>query len=292
MTALIATDLDRTMIYSRAAMELAVTESDVAERPGDENLLCVEVYDGKPLSYVTSAAEAMLRTLTASAVVVPTTTRTVAQFERIDLPGAPWRYAITTNGGNILVDGVPDAGWRSGVDIAIADGGASLVEVGAELSRRIDDSWVRSSRVADELFSYLVVDLDAMPAGFVEEWNDWCVDRGWGASRQGHKIYTMPDAVCKSRAVAEVRSRLVDDGVLEPEAPVLAAGDGALDANMLSAADAAIRPRHGELETLGWQHPTLSVTGSSGIAAGEEILRWFADRVGRGAGTTATGALL
>lgn len=292
MTALIATDLDRTMIYSRGAMELAVTESDVAERPGDEDLLCVEVYDGKPLSYVTSAAEAMLRRLTASAVVVPTTTRTVAQFQRIDLPGAPWRYAITTNGGNILVDGVPDAGWRSGVDIAMADGGASLVEVGAELSRRIDDGWVRSSRVADELFSYLVVDLDAMPAGFVEEWNDWCVDRGWGVSRQGRKIYTMPDAVCKSRAVAEVRSRLVDDGVLAPEAPVLAAGDGALDANMLSAADAAIRPRHGELETVDWQHPTLSVTGSSGIAAGEEILRWFADRVARGAGTTAVGSLL
>jgi len=292
MTALIATDLDRTMIYSRGAMELAVTESDVAERPGDEDLLCVEVYDGKPLSYVTSAAEAMLRKLTASAVVVPTTTRTVAQFQRIDLPGAPWRYAITTNGGNILVDGVPDAGWRSGVDIAMADGGASLVEVGAELSRRIDDGWVRSSRVADELFSYLVVDLDAMPAGFVEEWNDWCVDRGWGVSRQGRKIYTMPDAVCKSRAVAEVRSRLVDDGVLAPEAPVLAAGDGALDANMLSAADAAIRPRHGELETIDWQHPTLSVTGSSGIAAGEEILRWFADRVARGAGTTAVGSLL
>ncbi|NDV04334.1 HAD family hydrolase [Rhodococcus sp. IEGM 248] len=292
MTALIATDLDRTMIYSRGAMELAVTESDVAERPGDEDLLCVEVYDGKPLSYVTSAAEAMLRRLTASAVVVPTTTRTVAQFQRIDLPGGPWRYAITTNGGNILVDGVPDAGWRSGVDIAMADRGASLVEVGAELSRRIDDGWVRSSRVADELFSYLVVDLDAMPAGFVEEWNDWCVDRGWGVSRQGRKIYTMPDAVCKSRAVAEVRSRLVDDGVLAPEAPVLAAGDGALDANMLSAADAAIRPRHGELETIDWQHPTLSVTGSSGIAAGEEILRWFADRVARGAGTTAVGSLL
>ncbi|PBC56853.1 HAD family hydrolase [Rhodococcus sp. ACPA1] len=292
MTALIATDLDRTMIYSRGAMELAVTESDVAERPGDEDLLCVEVYDGKPLSYVTSAAEAMLRRLTASAVVVPTTTRTVAQFQRIDLPGAPWRYAITTNGGNILVDGVPDAGWRSGVDIAMAGRGASLVEVGAELSRRIDDGWVRSSRVADELFSYLVVDLDAMPAGFVEEWNDWCVDRGWGVSRQGRKIYTMPDAVCKSRAVAEVRSRLVDDGVLAPEAPVLAAGDGALDANMLSAADAAIRPRHGELETIDWQHPTLSVTGSSGIAAGEEILRWFADRVARGAGTTAVGSLL
>ncbi|WP_072690784.1 HAD family hydrolase [Rhodococcus marinonascens] len=291
MTALIATDLDRTMIYSRGAMELAVTESDMVGRSVEDDLLCVEVYDGKPLSYVTSAAETMLWRLTDTAVVVPTTTRTVAQFQRIDLPGGPWRYAITTNGGNILVDGVPDEGWRTDVDIAMARGGASLSEIVDELGRRIDDSWVRSSRVADGLFSYLVVDLDSMPAGFVEHWNGWCADRGWGVSRQGRKIYTMPQAVCKSRAVAEVHSRLVDEGVLTPGAPVLAAGDGVLDAAMLCAADAAIRPRHGELETLDWQHPGLAITGSSGIAAGEEILRWFSDRVEDGAETTTASPL-
>ncbi|AOW94173.1 HAD family hydrolase [Rhodococcus sp. WMMA185] len=287
MTALIATDLDRTMIYSRGAMELAVTESDVAAGIAEEDLLCVEVYDGKPLSYVTSDADAMLRRLTETAVVVPTTTRTVAQFQRIELPGAPWRYAITTNGGNILVDGVPDEQWRADVASAMADGAASLSEIVDELARRVEDSWVRSSRIADELFSYLVVDVETMPSGFVEDWNEWCERRGWGASRQGRKIYTMPNAVCKSRAVAEVRSRLVDDGVLTPEAPVLAAGDGALDAAMLSAADAAIRPRHGELEALDWQRPGVAVTGSSGIAAGEEILRWFSKHVERGTDTQA-----
>lgn len=301
-SALVATDLDRTMIYSRIAMELGVAESDVAESSDAgssdagssdaDELLCVEIYEGKPLSYVTSTAAALLRQLAASAVVVPTTTRTHAQFQRIDLPGAPWRYAITTNGGNILVDGVPDTHWRSEVVSAIAVGGASREEVEAELERRIDDSWVRTFRVADELFSYLVVDLDAMPADFVEDWAGWCGTRGWGVSRQGRKIYTMPGAVCKSRAVAEVRSRLVDEGVLTSEAPVLAAGDGALDANMLSNADAAIRPRHGELDALGWQHPRLSVTESSGISAGEEILRWFSARAATGAGPRPMARLL
>ncbi|MEV0945089.1 HAD family hydrolase [Rhodococcus sp. NPDC049939] len=286
MTTLIATDLDRTMIYSRSAMELAAGEKDVTDPAAQDDLLCVEVYDGKPLSYVTTAAESMLRRLADTTVVVPTTTRTVAQFQRIELPGAPWRYAITTNGGNILVDGVPDEGWRSDVDAAIAAGAASLSEIGDELARRVDDSWVRSSRIADELFSYLVVDVDAMPTGFVEDWDAWCSDRGWGASRQGRKVYTMPKAVCKSRAVAEVRARLVKDGVLEQGTSVLAAGDGALDAAMLSKADAAIRPRHGELEALDWQHPSVAVTDSSGIAAGEEILRWFWDRVECGAGST------
>ncbi len=57
---------------------------------------------------------------------------------------------------------------------------------------------------------------------------------------------------------------------------MFAAGDGALDAPMLEAADAGIRPCHGELEALDWQHPTVAVTEAAGVSAGEEILAWFA----------------
>jgi len=267
-TTLVATDLDRTMIYSRAAMG----ESPVP----DGDLVCVEHYDGAPLSYLTVTSAQGLRDLAAAAVVVPTTTRTPEQFRRIDLPGAPWRYAITSNGGMILADGVPDAGWRQAVDTAVRTEGAGLDEVTAELRRRISDDWVHKFRVADELFCYLVIDVAAQPVGFLDEWDHWCRRRGWNASQQGRKLYTMPSAVCKSRAVAEVRRRLVDDGTLVPDAVVLAAGDGALDAEMLTAADAAIRPRHGELEALDWRHPTLTVTRQAGIRAGEEILAWFA----------------
>lgn len=273
MNTLIATDLDRTMIYSRGALSL-----DASHEGNTAGLLCVEMYNGEPLSYVTSDAERMLERLAMSAVVVPTTTRTIAQFQRIALPGAPWRYAITSNGGNILVDGVPDTQWRSAIDSATTASGATLVEVTAELNRRIDDGWAGGVRVADELFCYVVVDLAAQPSDFLEEWGEWCEARGWGASQQGRKIYTMPNAVCKSLAVGEVRSRLIADGTLTVDSELLAAGDGSLDAQMLTVADAAIRPRHGELESLGWQYPSVEVTGSKGIAAGEEILRWFAAR--------------
>lgn len=282
MNTLIATDLDRTMIYSHSALALggpSAVALDAAPHVGDADLLCVEIYEHKPLSYVTRDAAALLRALAAVAVVVPTTTRTIAQFDRIELPGAPWRYAITSNGGTILVDGTPDRRWRAGIDAATRATGATLDQVTAELGRRIGDQWVRTFRVADELFCYLVVEPDAVPDGFLAEWDHWCREHGWGASQQGRKVYTMPNAVCKSRAVAEVRDRLTVERVLTPEATLLAAGDGALDAEMLVAADAAIRPRHGELEALGWQHPTVTVTDRSGIAAGEEILRWFSDRV-------------
>ena len=264
-TALVATDLDRTMIYSRAALA----------EGGSSDVQCVEMYEGAPLSFMTVRAADHLAELAAATTVVPTTTRTVEQFRRITLPGAPWRHAITTNGATILVDGEPDRQWRSAVDEAVADTAAPLDEVTAEMHRRGDDSWVLKQRTADDLFCYLVVDVAAMPATFVETFGRWCADRGWGVSQQGRKIYAMPDVVCKSRAIAEVRRRLIDDGTLDPATPVLAAGDGALDAEMLRSADAAIRPRHGELELLQWQAPGLVVTEHSGGPASEEILDWF-----------------
>lgn len=267
--ALVATDLDRTMIYSRNAVG-----------PDEPETVCVEYFDGAPLSYMTAAAAIRLGELAAAAVVLPTTTRTIEQFGRIRLPGAPWRYAVTSNGGNILVDGDPDPDWRTAIDTAVRAGGASLDEVGAALRARIDDSWVLKYREADRLFCYLVVNPAGVPDGFLAEWDLWCRERGWSASRQGRKIYTMPLAVCKSRAVAEVRARLLATGELEPGARTLAAGDGALDAEMLAAADRAIRPRHGELEELGWDHPGLTVTARSGIGAGAEILDWFTAALG------------
>lgn len=266
--ALVATDLDRTLIYSRAAM--TVDQFDT------QDLLCVEYYEGAPLSYVTDGAAQQLRTLAAEVAVVPTTTRTPEQFRRIDLPGGPWQYAIASNGGSILEDGRLDPHWRRSVEAAVHETGASLEEITIELRSRISEEWVSKFRIADDLFCYLVVDVAAQPAGFLDDWHGWCSARGWNASQQGRKIYTMPNSVCKSRAVAEVHRRLRERGVLEDDAPIFAAGDGALDAEMLKAADAAIRPRHGELELMDWRHPTVSVTGAAGVTAGEEILAWFA----------------
>ncbi|WP_064060053.1 hypothetical protein [Rhodococcus pyridinivorans] len=241
-----------------------------------QDLLCVEYYESAPLSYVTDIAAQQLRTLAGEVAMVPTTTRTPEQFRRIDLPGGPWRYAIASNGGSILEDGHLDPHWRRTVEAAVRAGGASLDEMTTELRRRISEDWVSKFRIADELFCYLVVDVAAQPAGFLDDWHEWCSTRGWNASQQGRKIYTMPNSVCKSRAVAEVHRRLRARGVLTDDAPVFAAGDGALDAEMLKAADAAIRPRHGELELMDWRHPTVSVTDAAGVTAGEEILAWFA----------------
>ncbi|OBK27421.1 HAD family hydrolase [Mycobacterium asiaticum] len=269
MSALIACDLDRTLIYSDRSFGAATTDR-----------VCVEYYNGSPLSFMTAQAVTGLRALAAGGLVVPATTRTIAQYQRIDLPGSPFRYAVTSNGGNILVDSVADADWSAGMASRINDGGPPLQDIVAALQDRISSEWVHSLRVAEDLFCYLVVVEDKLPRGFVDDWAGWCAERGWVVSRQGRKIYAVPEALRKSYAVAEVRRRLADEGRLSDAAPLLAAGDGALDVDLLSYADQSIRPAHGELHALDWRSPELVVTAASGAAAAEEILAWLAKRAG------------
>jgi hypothetical protein len=59
---------------------------------------------------------------------------------------------------------------------------------------------------------------------------------------------------------------------------LLAAGDSLLDADLLEAADAAIRPAHGELADTGWIRPHVAVTAARGGWAGAEILAWLRER--------------
>ncbi|MBT0568141.1 HAD family hydrolase [Williamsia sp. CHRR-6] len=288
LDALVATDLDRTLIYSAAAagvIETAATgAAPIAAVPTQDaateiaatemwaqSVQCVEMYRGRPQSFMSPRAVELLIELDRSAVVVPTTTRTIEQFSRVELPiprdrRRP-RLAVAANGGEILLDGVPDVDWRREVDTRVAAGSAPLAEVTERLWRHEADPWVRSLRVAQGLFCYAVVDLASMPATLIDEWRGWAGERGWNVSRQGRKVYVMPDPLTKSAAIAEIRCRHDLTG-----GRFFATGDGVLDRPMLEAADRAIRPRHGELEELSWHHPTLSVTKASGLDAGAELL--------------------
>jgi hypothetical protein len=256
-------DLDRTTIYSAAALDLQGPDHEAPR------LLCVEVYRGVPQSFLTEAAAATLRELQAVATVVPTTTRTPAQLARVQLPGPPARYAIASNGGHLLVDGVPDPDWDAAVRQRLA-ACAPLAEVHAHLRAR-SGPFVLTLREASELFCYSVVDRPALPGGWVDELTAWCATRGWTVSLQGRKVYAVPAGLTKSAAAAEVVARCGGG-------PLLAAGDSLLDADLLDAADAAIRPAHGELAATGFTRPHLAVTAATGVAAGAELLGWLRDR--------------
>ncbi|MEN0128998.1 MAG: hypothetical protein AAGC49_06120 [Brevundimonas sp.] len=262
--ALVACDLDRTLVYSAAA--LALGGSDQEAPP----LVVAEVLHGEPLSYQTRAAQDMLAVLARVATVVPTTTRTRHQFSRIRIPGRPHPYAVTTNGGHLLVDGEPCPGWADRVAAELAKA-EPLHRVHHRLARVADESWVRKLRVADDMFAYLVVERGQVPDGYVEDLTDWCEARGWTVSVQGRKVYCVPRSLTKSAAVAEVARRT-------GAGDVLAAGDSLLDAELLEAAVRGVRPAHGELHETGWRAEHVAVTSAAGVLGGEEIVaRLLAD---------------
>ena len=263
MSVLVASDLDRTLIYSRGAMTLEPTDTPVT---------CVEVYEGEPASFLTARAADLLVELSAIADIVPVTTRVRRQYERIQLPGPPPVYAVVANGGQVLVDGAPDPDWSATVRDRI-DGCAPLGEIWAHLSAVCRPEWTKTLRNADGLFCYAVVHPRRVPPDFVVEVGAWAQERGWRTSFQGRKLYWVPAPLTKSAAVAEVRERL-------GAGTVLAAGDSLLDIDLLMGADRAIRPAHGELHQAGWLAPHVEVTASAGVRAGEQIVEWFLDAVG------------
>lgn len=267
MTGTVAiSDLDQTLIFSTGALRL--TGPDAAA----PRLLCVEVYDAKPLSFVTETAATDLSHLLASGRFVPATTRTIEQYQRIHLPGPTPPFAVCANGGRLLRDGVEDLDYTSAVADRLSSAGAPLAEMLDELRRASDidgpTSFVRTVRDASGLFCYAVVDRAAMPQSWVDDLTGFAAERAWGVSVQGRKVYCVPTALTKAAAAREVADRL---GATQ----IVAAGDSLLDADLLEVADAAIRPQHGELADSGWLRPHVEVTTSAGVLAGQEIAAWL-----------------
>lgn len=257
---LVASDLDRTLIYSAAALALSMPDADAPR------LLCVEVYRRQPLSYVTETAAALLTELARTALLVPATTRTREQYARVRLPGGTPEYAVCANGGHLLVRGEPDERWHASVRRTLAADCAPLTEIRDRVRRTADPGWLLNEREAEGLFCYCVVERARMPDGWLAELRTWADGRGWSVSLQGRKVYLVPKPLTKSAAVAEVARRTGAE-------QVIAAGDSLLDAELLLAADQALRPGHGELADAGWSAPHVTPLAQRGVTAGEEILR-------------------
>ncbi|HET6878148.1 MAG TPA: HAD family hydrolase [Jatrophihabitans sp.] len=256
---LVASDLDRTLIYSRGA--LAAFGDDGAP------LVAVERRAGEDASWMLAGAAAEFAELHRHAVVVPVTTRTPEQWRRIRLPGPAPRYAVAANGGVLLIDGVPDPAWGRVVAAALARA-APLGEIWAQMGRVCRPNWTSKLRNASGLFCYAVLHRGQLPEGFLAEASAWAESRGWRLSLQGRKLYWVPRTLTKSAAVAEVARRCA-------ASTVFAAGDSLLDADLLEHADAGILARHGELAASGWRAGHVRVTACEGARAGAEIVSWF-----------------
>lgn len=212
------TDLDNTLIYSY--------KHDIGRQKR-----CVEVYQGREISFVTQETYRLLQRLSEQKrriLIVPTTTRTIEQYQRIDLGVGDPEYALVCNGGVLLVNGKEDADWYHDSLERIRDSKSEL-----EKALKFLESDTRRNfelRFIKELFVFTKCEESE---AVVEELrmilNGDMVD----VFHNGVKVYVVPRALDKGNAVERFRRYAKADYVI-------AAGDSEFDIPMLEAADRGI----------------------------------------------------
>ena len=91
-------DLDNTLIYSY-------------KHNIGKNKIAVENYQGREISFITDNTYVQLQALKNKILIVPTSTRSIEQYKRIDLLIGDIKYALVCNGGVLLTNGEKDISW-------------------------------------------------------------------------------------------------------------------------------------------------------------------------------------
>ena len=263
---MIASDLDQTLIFSPHA----------AARGPHRQARVIEVLEGRTISLLSHDTEQGLVALAGRAVVVPATTRTRAQFVRLDLP-ATSRWAVVASGAVVLDRGEPDRAWSRGVAEKLGVDSAPVTVLQEMLQGYGDREWLLRVRDADDVFLVAAVDADLLHDDELADVTADCGSLGWRAVHQGRKLYLLPNALDKAAAVREVAERVADE--LGERPLLLAAGDTQLDSGMLAAAAHGWFPAGSELDRLGYSAPHVSRTTEPGLAASEQIVSAWLERV-------------
>ncbi|UOQ43951.1 hydrolase (had superfamily) [Halobacillus salinarum] len=250
-----ASDLDRTLIFSKKMLE---------QFPSQEPVELVERYEGKELSYISTKTKEHLLQLKNEVCFLPVTTRTTAQYRRIDLFQHEIKpeFAITANGAVILKNNHEVAEWSEKMrkDLTSLP---SLQEVMQEAEALPIYDSVKKVRVVENYFFYYIVDPTIINHVDPQTLQAWGRARRWQVSWQGRKIYFIPEVINKWRAVQYLKEQL-------GWTAIVSAGDSYLDQPLVQNADRGIVPKHGELLNSQMQ---LSSTRCPGIKASIEITK-------------------
>ncbi|WP_217561178.1 HAD family hydrolase [Paenibacillus sp. GbtcB18] len=267
-----ASDLDRTLIYSKTSMGQGIN---------DEDLIPVELYEDEYISFMSKQALSLLNDISQLATFIPVTTRTIEQYQRVFHIVNTYtpKYAITSNGANILFDGVPDVEWSAIVQTALKTS-ATHNEVKALFDEMSSPEWALRGRLCDGIFYVIIIERDKLPASIIENLRNKLSILGWTLSIQGRKLYMIPSGISKGAALLHLKTRI-------GASYIAASGDSLLDESMLLAADFIFAPGHGELFDTYRFSSVYRFTESAGIKASEELLEGIKEAISMVSGTKA-----
>lgn len=209
---LFACDLDNTIIYSR-------------KHPHD-GWPCVEWINGEEQAYASPKTISLLPEVMQRTLLVPVTSRSMEQYGRLRLP-ASFKMALTANGADLLLEGVPESGWRQETDAMLFPWRDEIVRCYDMLVK--SDHYIRC-RIVDDAYLFVYCEANTNP---ITEASSLQACTQLKVIAAGKKIYLLPPPLNKGTALARLLKR-------SAAKRCIAAGDGDMDIPMLQYADQAI----------------------------------------------------
>lgn len=213
MYKLMFTDLDGTLIFSAAKKQHG---DIVCEYKGDTEISCIT---------------ALQQRLLPKLHLIPVTTRSIEQYRRIRFPdGFSPKYALTDNGGNLLINGVPDKDWAEHYLSMTRECAAELQQCRLLLEQ--DEHRSFEIRIVDGLF--LFTKSDEPEKSLAQLYS--AAGSKLRCFSTGKKLYVLPAGLSKGSAAKRLADRI------SPESPIICAGDSTMDIQLLNIADTALFP--------------------------------------------------
>ncbi len=256
--AVIALDLDRTIIYSINAIALP--------KGYDGSLRVVEYNHGKPSSYMTDVSYMMLRYLSTKSHIIPVTARTIPQLNRVVFPWDKEGNFVCLSGARVYIDGKEDKTWSSYIDENMKNNGVSISDISRISEKYVAEGFVYESKTIERTFQQLKVNMDFSSDELMERLENDLIGTGFFPSLHGRKAYISPLSLKKGEAFDYLK------GSLKIEGDVFAAGDSRMDLSLLASAHHKMVPLHGEIVEEQLVPEKSFVTSRMGVLAGEEIV--------------------
>lgn len=206
------TDLDNTIIYS------------YKHNIGNDKIN-VEIYEDREISYITKKTYDLLNIVKKEYMIIPTTTRTIEQYKRIELGIGDFKYALVCNGGVLLINGEIDKKWYENSLELIKDSKDELEK--AILILEKDSRRKIKTKFIEKLFVFTKCKEAKDVIEFLKsQLNTKLVD----ILSNGEKIYIIPKNLSKGTAIRRLKEKLCPKNLI-------VAGDSEFDVSMLEEAD-------------------------------------------------------
>lgn len=241
-------DMDNTLIYSY--------KHDIGM-----NKRCAEIYQGREISFMTEQTQSLLKEVAQKVLVVPTTTRTVEQYNRIDLGLGEMPYVLACNGGVLLINGEEDPEWYAESLELVRDCNSEL-EKGEQILET-DENRSFEVRNIKGLFLFTKSEEPEQSVALLKQKLDASLVDIFS---NGVKVYVVPKQLSKGNAVLRLKDKLGAE-------KIMAAGDSEFDISMLQCADIAVAPESLEVEN------NYIKKINDDLLFSEEMLRYIIDIV-------------